>query len=83
MSISGIGIIARIFMLIVGPILPTVILSVFRYLFLLWVVALSLWAIKDIQGISLSKAAFCYFVGALPFLFFGGKPVLAPYLAYL
>jgi hypothetical protein len=83
MSLSGVGIFARIFMSIIDLIFPKTILLGCQYLFLVWVVAISLWAIKESQGVSLSKAAFCFFAGVLPFFIFGGFSMLAPYLAFL
>ncbi len=83
MSLSGVGIYGRSFMSIIGLIFPKTNLLGFQYLFLAWVVAISICAIKESQGVSLPKAAFCFFVGVLPFFIFGGFSMLAPYLAFL
>ncbi|NDY43595.1 hypothetical protein G3N55_12195 [Dissulfurirhabdus thermomarina] len=82
MSISGIGVIAH---LIATPMMffaESFIMSI-GYVFYLWVVVLSVLAIKNSQSLPLVKAVTSFLIVALPFLLFGWLPVISPYLIYL
>ena len=83
MSISGIGTVMQALFYFLSFILPKFALTIAAYAILLWVIMLSLLAVKSFLKASLRKIALYFFLIALPFVFFSGFVVLAPYLAWL
>ena len=82
MSISGIGILSH---LIVTPlnILSKSLALPICFIFYMWVVILTILAIKNTQSVAFVKAIPIFLLGALPFILFGWILVVSPYLGCL
>lgn len=82
MSISGVGIFAHIATM---PLMffAKSLINPIGYIFYLWVIVLTLWAIKNSQNLPLVKVIPSFLVVAFPFLLFGWLPVISPYLVFL
>lgn len=83
MVISAIGVTAQILFFLFSFILSENILFICGYLIFIWVICLSIIAIKVTQSLSLSRAIICFLIPALPFSLFIVFVSIAPYLAWL
>jgi hypothetical protein len=83
MSLGGLGVTMQIlFYVLKFTPLHNLILFV-GYLVFLWVVFLSITAIKTTQNMSYPKAIICFLIPALPAIFMAALTGIAPYLAWL
>lgn len=83
MSISGIGIIMQLLMIVFLSIFPYSLIKTIIFVIYFWVIILSILAIKITQNISLIKAVVCLVVSAIPFFMIALPLVISPYLAWL
>ena len=83
MSISGIGIILQAVFFVLHYIIPQNINFYLTYVAFVWVVVLSLLAIKYSQEISISKSLLLLIIAGLPIIFIAGLTGISPYLAWL
>lgn len=82
-AISGIGIVARIVMLLINFFPLSLYKAFVSYLFFFWVVILTIMFLKNSQRLSWSKALIAFIVPAFFVIALGGLPAIAPYLAWL
>ena len=83
MSLSGLGVVMQILFYAFKFILPQEYLIIGSNLIYLWVVILSIWAIKATQNLSFFKSIICFVIPALPFIFWVYLAGMAPYLMWL
>jgi len=83
MSLSAIGVIMQFIFYVLKHLVPSEIILVLFWVTYLWVVVLSLLAIKETQNISNIKALICFFAPALIFIPIAGPTLIAPYLTSL
>jgi hypothetical protein len=83
MAISAIGILMQIIFLIFSIFISEYILDICFKLILVWIVYLSIMAVKLSQDLTLLQAVICFMVPALPFTLFINVLSIAPYLAWL
>lgn len=83
MSLSVIGVVMQILFYAFKFIVPQEYLIIGSNLIYLWVVILSIWAIKATQNFSFFKSTICFVIPALPFIFWVYLAGMAPYLMWL
>lgn len=83
MSISGLGLIAQIFYIVLNIFLPSNILISLSYIIIIWIVLYTVLAIKYSQNIPTVISILLFFFAALLPFFLSGFAGIAPYLLWL
>jgi hypothetical protein len=83
MSLSGVGVVIQILFYAFKFVFPQEYLIIGSNIIFLWVVILSIWAIKATQNFSVFKSIICFLIPALPFIFLVYLAGMAPYLMWL
>lgn len=83
LAIGSIGVFLQILFLCLSFVLSNQIIFFISYIALIWIIYLSIIAVKSSQKMSGLKAVFVYISSALPIFLIGGIPCIAPNLMWL